>query len=261
MILPAIACRNSYQIICAVQSADDATNVSQESEKFTHEHHQLEYEIEETESGDNLVTPMKQRMTQRACNTAYASGTGLGGVVGYGFKSLLSDYFGWSLSATVWSAIAFALAYSLIYLNGLHGLEQSIQQQQSEVLVSECVTFASEYGISNNNQIHNRSQSHALEMTNTDITHPDAGEQSRSDLSLSPRKITAFERFQLVLSLWPYTIPLFTVYAAEYTIQAGVWSAIGFPVTSATARAQFYQYSNWTVSERMALHAVLRFWC
>ena len=49
----------------------------------------------------------------------------------------------------------------------------------------------------------------------------------------------------LVLSLWPYTIPLFTVYAAEYMLQAGVWSAIGFPVTSATARAQFYHYSNW----------------
>lgn len=28
-------------------------------------------------------------------------------------------------------------------------------------------------------------------------------------------------------------------------LQAGVWSAIGFPVESQSARAQFYHYSNW----------------
>ena len=60
--------------------------------------------------------------------------------------------------------------------------------------------------------------------------------------------LTAHDRFKLVLSLWPYTIPLFTVYAAEYMLQAGVWSAIGFPVTSTIARAQFYHNANWTVS-------------
>lgn len=28
-------------------------------------------------------------------------------------------------------------------------------------------------------------------------------------------------------------------------VQSGVWTAIGFPVTDAAARARFYEYSNW----------------
>jgi battenin len=37
-------------------------------------------------------------------------------------------------------------------------------------------------------------------------------------------------------------------YAANlgYIIKAGVWSAMGFPVESQTARARFYHYSNWS---------------
>lgn len=34
-------------------------------------------------------------------------------------------------------------------------------------------------------------------------------------------------RFREVMSLWPYTVPLFVVYAAEYTMQSGAWSAMG----------------------------------
>jgi hypothetical protein len=251
MILPAIASPDSYQIVCEVQNADDATNLSQENEcdNFAHENHPLEYEVDESESGNTVATPIKQGIAQRACITAYSSGTGLGGVVGYGYKAVLTEYFGWGLSATVWSAVSFGLAYSLIYLYGLHGLEQSMQQQQSEVCASQSITFVSEYGISDNYPIQNRSHGHTLEMTNTNITHQDTTQQLRKDVSISLHNITAFERFKLVLSLWPYTIPLFTVYAAEYIIQAGVWSSIGFPVTSATSRAQFYQYSNWAVSD------------
>jgi hypothetical protein len=247
MLLPVIACLEPYQRISEVKNADDATNLLQENEsdKFAHENHQMEYEIDETKSGNTVVAPIKQGITQIACITAYSSGAGLAGVVGYGYKAILAGHFGWGLSATVWSAIDFALAYSLIYLNGLHSLEESMQQQQLEVCASEFITFVIEYGISNSNPIHNRRHSHALEMTSTDILHPDTTQQVRKEFSIS-----AFERFKLVLSLWPYSIPLFTVYAAEYTIQAGVWSSIGFPVTSATARAQFYQYSNWAVSER-----------
>mmetsp|Transcript_17609 Transcript_17609/g.36114 ORF Transcript_17609/g.36114 Transcript_17609/m.36114 type:complete len:597 (+) Transcript_17609:186-1976(+) len=68
----------------------------------------------------------------------------------------------------------------------------------------------------------------------------------KTESSLSEKGLSSLDRFKLVISLWPYTIPLFTVYLAEYMLQAGVWSAIGFPVTNPGARAQFYQYSNWT---------------
>ncbi|EEY56866.1 uncharacterized protein PITG_10393 [Phytophthora infestans T30-4] len=42
------------------------------------------------------------------------------------------------------------------------------------------------------------------------------------------------------MTLGPYIVPLTTVYLAEYTMQTGVWSAIGFPVDSKEARASFY---------------------
>jgi len=59
--------------------------------------------------------------------------------------------------------------------------------------------------------------------------------------------MTSGERFYLVLTLWPYMIPLFTVYVAEYTLQSGTWTAIGFPtVASKESRDTFYRYSNWT---------------
>lgn len=57
--------------------------------------------------------------------------------------------------------------------------------------------------------------------------------------------MSSAQRFSLVVSLWPYTVPLFTVYVAEYTLQSGTWTAIGFPVQDQASRDQFYRYSNW----------------
>ena len=57
--------------------------------------------------------------------------------------------------------------------------------------------------------------------------------------------MTPAQRFQLVLSLWPYMIPLFVVYAAEYALQSGTWTAVGFPLESVPARNRFFEYSNW----------------
>eukprot|EP00537_Pseudo-nitzschia_pungens_P018872 CAMPEP_0172411158 /NCGR_PEP_ID=MMETSP1061-20121228/77252_1 /TAXON_ID=37318 /ORGANISM="Pseudo-nitzschia pungens, Strain cf. pungens" /LENGTH=687 /DNA_ID=CAMNT_0013147365 /DNA_START=423 /DNA_END=2486 /DNA_ORIENTATION=- len=57
--------------------------------------------------------------------------------------------------------------------------------------------------------------------------------------------LTARQRFFLVLDLWPYMLPLFVVYVAEYTLQSGTWSTIGFPVTDVQSRDDFFEYSNW----------------
>ena len=57
--------------------------------------------------------------------------------------------------------------------------------------------------------------------------------------------LSAIGRLKLSASFWPYMVPLFTVYAAEYALQAGTWTAIGFPVDSESARDEFYEYSNW----------------
>jgi CLN3 protein len=57
----------------------------------------------------------------------------------------------------------------------------------------------------------------------------------------------AWQRFRTVRGLWPYMIPLFVVYATEYALQAGVWTAVGFPVDDEEARSAFCEYSNWMV--------------
>jgi len=47
-----------------------------------------------------------------------------------------------------------------------------------------------------------------------------------------------------VATLWPYMVPLYVVYLSEYIMQAGAWSAIGFPPESKAARDQFYKLAN-----------------
>jgi battenin len=66
---------------------------------------------------------------------------------------------------------------------------------------------------------------------------------SNSNNSISPMSIS--ERISLTISLWKYMVPLFVVYATEYAMQSGIWTAIGFPVDSASARNSFYVASNW----------------
>lgn len=208
------------------------------------------HEHESEENSAKLIKVENNNHHQRACITAFASGTGLAGIVGYGYKALFSDLCGWSLSATVWSAVVFPLAYNFVYRNGVHNVELRMHQmiapsdddgddgQQSRSLY---------YGQDRDGNVHSDNQEESrpvLEMVNTEMMHLDRRRQTNT--TIAPQNLTAYERFKLVLSLWKYTIPLFTVYAAEYMLQAGVWPAIGFPVTSASARAQFYQYSNWT---------------
>ena len=41
-------------------------------------------------------------------------------------------------------------------------------------------------------------------------------------------------------------MPLIVVYFAEYAMQSGTWTAIGFPVDSCDARKNFYQYAGFS---------------
>ncbi|KAL7527879.1 hypothetical protein ACHAXR_002179 [Thalassiosira sp. AJA248-18] len=253
---------------------DDANNSPQQNgaESIFTEEYELNASHDVSESGRNVSKLMKQEnIRQRRSITAFSSGTGLAGIVGYGYKALFSELFGWGLSATVWSAMLFALLYWRIYLTGLHSIEQDTLAQfgagnngsgyqmnhPSEASESSLLVRNIEDDVEDDSPVrdvqssNNREdESSALEMVTSDMIHTQTFQQleatSQADATVSSHNLTAYERFLLVLSLWPYTIPLFTVYAAEYCLQAGVWSAIGFPVTSASARAQFYHYSNWT---------------
>ncbi|KAL7519812.1 hypothetical protein ACHAWX_004565 [Stephanocyclus meneghinianus] len=203
--------------------------------------------------GDVIEDSHQEKVKQmNYCITAFSSGTGLAGIFGYGYKYLLSELLGWGLSSVVFSVVLFAVCYYAIFYHGLHELEEQELDTSSQanaegyvlghqntprihMLESSLLATAryNEFGETNNVEMISRLEKNASQT----IVDPSRPQQPQ---------LTSRERFNLVLSLWLYTIPLFTVYAAEYMLQAGVWSAIGFPVTSATARAQFYHYSNWS---------------
>jgi hypothetical protein len=173
-----------------------------------------------------------ENITKSACITSFSSGTGIAGIVGYGYKALFSDLFGWGFSATVWSAMLFAVVYSSIYLMGLHNIETNVQEtEQSETGASTASESSLLVSIDNErsaigdqspNNFGRRNSSSALEMVQTEeLHHTNAIHQLEEVIvqtessTVSAHNLTSVERFKLVLSLWPYTIPLFTVYAAE----------------------------------------------
>jgi battenin len=160
------------------------------------------------------------------CITAFSSGTGLAGIVGYGYKSLLSDTFGWGLSSVVFSVVVFAAAYYAIFYHGLFKAAQDqfdrLANENDEVLTQKAITPVH---MLKSSSLRNRIQQDVETTTATVEMIGNFHENTSLHLSEStaidhlPAQLTPLERFRLVLSLWPYTIPLFTVYAAEYMMQ------------------------------------------
>jgi battenin len=156
----------------------------------------------------------------------------------------------------VFSVVVFAAAYYATFYHGLFKAEHEdrfdrlLQAGDREKVLAQKKTtpvhmLESSFPRNRRMREDDESTSEAVEM----VVHFQESTSLQSTESAAiynlPAQLTPVQRFRLVLSLWPYTIPLFIVYAAEYMMQAGVWSAIGFPVESQTARAQFYHYSNW----------------
>eukprot|EP00775_Hariotina_reticulata_P008201 gene8201-8392_t len=77
---------------------------------------------------------------------------------------------------------------------------------------------------------------------------------SRPSPPVDAASMTFRQRMAATARLWPYMVPLFVVYFAEYAMQSGTWTAIGFPVTSADARHIFYLYANWTYQAGQRSH-------
>lgn len=124
----------------------------------------------------------------------------------------------------------------------------SVASESSLLVNNEHRSSGADPACDRRHNIDREGSSSALEMVHTEVINPNTMQQlempPQTNSTVGSCDLTASQRLMLICSLWPYTVPLFTVYAAEYMLQAGVWPAIGFPVTSATARAQFYQYGN-----------------
>jgi battenin len=221
--------------------------------------------------------------------TAFSSGTGLAGIFGFGWKTFWNDFLGLSFSRTLLIANVLPMAYATIYL-------MLLDTARLPVLEDECLDDENVYVIDDADGSHamrgfgtvrNRSDGVSVRVDSRnsaegialmsdpallgdDMPLRDSNEERRHDQessSLRPNKslmeLRAGQRFRLVLSLWPYMVPLFLVYFSEYAMMSGVWTAIGFPVDNVEARNKFYLYSSWMVRRdclvSMALHACLHY--
>jgi battenin len=207
---------------------------------------------------------------QGGCITGFASGTGFAGVFGFLWIFVLNKLMDCSMATTLWLAQSIAGLYIGIFWKYLHphlvGTGDEMYEQIDEENLSLEVTTCHDHppAISSvtrddnintsmrsngDDEIHVRSPLRYADEHPSTSSNSDRIVEYRRPAITSPNKpvhqLNLLERAQFVLNLWPYIIPLFIVYATEYSLQAGTWTAIGFPVESQEARTHFYGYSNW----------------
>jgi battenin len=159
--------------------------------------------------------------------TGWSSGTGMAGIVGYAWVATFMFGFKLSFAWTLIIGNLFPLAYLLTTFWFLPW-----------PVIERDTTAAGGQGTAE--------RYNALEENGGAAV---AGSINKDDdavnLSEAATVMTANERLRQTLKLWKYMVPLVVVYFAEYATQSGTWAAIGFPITSKTARKQFYTYANW----------------
>jgi len=224
----------------------------------------------------------QKNKSKSKCITAFSSGTGLAGVMGFLFHWFCHDFLGCTLGRTLLMAQTLPIAYAAVYYFKFHALDDDSQTQsscsynsQTRLLseVPECNEPNPFTGNENDNVRHRKGYAglktmdpdeefqHGSRDSSLIATTPDAQQegphhhvtalniekalwirdtkQNRSqewndnsqgeeggvssmeeaELGKSVEEMSPSERMKLVLSLWPYMVPLFLVYAAEYALQ------------------------------------------
>lgn len=181
---------------------------------------------------------------KKACLTAFSSGTGLAGIFGFLWKFVWNDVLGLSLSSTLFLANSLALAYGGVYYKCLWGINVGTVApiQSGESTDDQSTLPKSNRKIVPTVPVNDTEDGSYQDVLSTEegIAEPPVSTLTRTE------DMTTIQRLRAVLALWPYMIPLYVVYLAEYTLQAGTWTAIGFPVDDELARDRFYEYSNWS---------------
>ena len=205
---------------------------------------------------------------QGRCVTSFASGTGFAGVFGFLWKFMWNEWMHQSMATTLWLAQLIALLYIGVFWRYLHPhlamtgqafyTQIEDEHQLLQVGAGHPSALSRDSGEANNHasnnipendvapeicSCHEYDEDASISPANGIMT--DYQQPAVSPLIRPVHQLTFLERAQFVLYLWRYIIPLFLVYATEYALQAGTWTAIGFPVESQDARNHFFGYSNW----------------
>lgn len=180
---------------------------------------------------------MASLFDSQTCLTCWASGTGLAGVGGYAWVAILHLKLGLSFATTLLLAAAvFPLLYVLTFTLLLDTSQLPQSPSQCPGFYYTAIPEAPEAAEDAPSIAPATAAKHKkLDDANDNVVvHAQPLHTAAADMTIQ-------EKARFTLTLAPYTLPLVVVYFAEYTMQTGVWSTIGFPVaTSAAARAQFY---------------------
>ncbi|KAK9802021.1 hypothetical protein WJX73_002286 [Symbiochloris irregularis] len=196
--------------------------------------------------GESSCLGLSALYDNRRAITFWSSGTGAAGVFGYSWVALLHTWGGMSLSATLLLANSTCLAWLAI----LHFLLRPPKAPQIQVDGHSkpdtrpdgmpSPEEAEEYNLEDGRSKLGR-RSGQLSSASEDARISGDQERVRDRMhTMSTR-----ERVRRTLALWPYMVPLLVVYFAEYTLQAGAWTAMGFPVEDKVARDHFYKVAGW----------------
>ncbi|CAK9008602.1 Protein BTN1 [Durusdinium trenchii] len=173
--------------------------------------------------GEASLLAMASFYETKPCLAAWSSGTGFAGIAGYAWSlafDAMNTCFQVQLMVALWIPIAWY--FTFFYLLGPPWIDKERGAEELACGESEEEVVSSSESVSSNA----------------------SSEHSASEVITG--QLSAKERFCFIAGLWPYMVPLFLVYAAEYTIQAGFWAAMGFPVTNRSSRHAWYKWANFT---------------
>lgn len=202
--------------------------------------------------------------------TAWSSGTGFAGIFGDMFVLFWNKAIGLSFDNTSLIGSSFCVFWLLNYWFFLRkneelAAEEDLRHRDDNGEIMRLRDTESQHSsFSSNEEVVEDGKANDSDNERLDTTEVKVGVESNSSESVDSDharfenskykyinlsgsggdELTFLDRCMIVPRLWIFTLPLFTVYAAEYIAQSGAWSVIGFPVTDAQSRADFYLYSN-----------------
>ena len=195
-------------------------------------------------------TSEPQQAPGAAALTAWSSGTGFAGVFGYAWLNVLHVWIGLSFAVTILSALVLTIVWLYTFFRLLPPpvMDESMGAEQGSDKGGPWSPLGGQEGIEEGTPVHSPlvgsmgNPEDEQQRLKSDVL---VDEGDRDDPQPVGVEMKTADRFRFVAALWPYTIPIFVIYIAEYAMQSGVWSSIGFPASSESAREEFYGYSNW----------------
>lgn len=183
--------------------------------------------------------------------SAFSTGTGWAGVIGFGYIILFSQILHISVSHILITSNILPILYYTIYYQKLyrpfdtdnnHHQLQELEEERTQddpELNQQDNTEPLESQLQSSLPLNKgkRDQNHLYQILDNDSTN-----QGKRISDMSSK-----ERLFLTLSFWPYGIPLALVYFSEYALQSGTWLSMGIPnVYTEQNRVRFFTYANWS---------------